>query len=74
MKEFLKNYLIKEKKISPEYYRFNYSEDVNEDALSNDWLESGTSFIYKVGVLTAVDSNKCDFAQIAIASMRKECF
>lgn len=72
MEQFLKDYLLIEKKINPEYYHFKYSEDVNNDALSEDWLENRTSYIYKVGVLAAIDSNKCDFVHVAIASMRGE--
>ncbi len=72
MKDFLKDFLINEKKINKEYYNFEYSEDVNNDALSEDWLENRTSYIYKVGVLAAIDSNKCDFVHVAIASMRGE--
>ena len=53
---------------------WKYSEDVNEDALTNAWLDNRTSFIYKVGVLCAIDSNKCDFAYIAIGVQRKDFY
>ena len=73
MQEFLRNYLSD--KIGDEkYYTFDYKEDVNKDALTNDWLESRTSYIYKVGVLTAIDSNKCDFIHIAIGTQRSDIF
>lgn len=72
MKQFLKNHLIKEAKINSKHYDFKYLEDVNEDALSEDWLENRTSYIYKIGVLTAIDLNKCDFAYVAIASIRSK--
>ena len=72
MKELLKDYLQNEKKIKPEYYSFEYSEDTNVDALSDDWLENRTSYIYKIGVLAAIDSNKCDFVHVVIASIRDE--
>ena len=73
MKEFLRNYLSD--KIGDEkYYTFDYKEDVNKDALTNDWLENRTSYIYKVGVLTAIDSNKCDFIHIAIGTQRSDIF
>ena len=38
-----------------------YAEDVNEDALTNAWLDKSTSYIYKVGCLTLFDDNKRDF-------------
>lgn len=72
MKQFLKDYLLNEKNIISEYYNFHYSEDVNNDALSEDWLENRTSYIYKIAVLTAINSNKCDYVHVVIASMRGE--
>ena len=48
----------------------NYSEDINDDALSNAWLDNGTSYIWKVGVLTVVDGNKADWAKMYIAHQR----
>ena len=72
MEKFLKDYLLNEKKINPSYYHFRYSENINPDALSDDWLENRTSYIYKVGVLVATDSNKCDFAHVAFGSMRDD--
>jgi hypothetical protein len=38
-----------------------YAEDVNEDALTNAWLDKSTSYIYKVGCLRLFDDNKRDF-------------
>lgn len=70
MKEFLRQYLINEKGINPQYYIFGYDEDVNDDALTDAWLENNTSYIYKVGVLTAIDANKCDFIHIVIGTQR----
>ena len=67
MEEFLRNYLS-DKIGNEEYYTFDYKEDVNKDALTDDWIENRTSFIYKVGVLTAIDSNKCDFIHIVIGT------
>ena len=69
MEKFLKEELLK--KISkPEYYSFYYDENNNKDALTNDWLENRTSYIYKVAVMTAIDSNKCDFAHVVIGVQR----
>ena len=67
MQEFLRNYLL-DKIEDEKYYTFDYKEDVNKDALTNDWLENRTSYIYKVGVLTAIDSNKCDFIHVVIGT------
>lgn len=47
-----------------------YSEDVNEDALSDKWLESKTSYIWKVGTLAQWDSNKCDYIRVFIGHER----
>ena len=69
MEDFLKQELLK-KIEAEEYYAFDYNENVNQDALTEEWLENNTSYIYKVGVMTAVDNNKCDFAHIAIATQR----
>ena len=73
MEEFLRNYLS-DKIGNEEYYTFEYKEDVNKDALTDDWLENRTSFIYKVGVLTAIDSNKCDFIHIVIGTQEDDIF
>ena len=47
-----------------------YVEDVNEDALSNKWLETQTSYIWKVGVLAVIDPNKCDWCYLHIGHQR----
>lgn len=53
-------------------YFWIYKEDANQDALTDEWLENRTSYIYKVGVLCAIDSNKCDFVHIAIGTQRDQ--
>lgn len=69
MKDFLKQELLG--KISdPKYYSFDYLDNVNNDVPNNVWLENQTSFIYKVAVMTAIDSNKCDFAHVVIGTQR----
>jgi len=69
MKEYLE--LELSKKIgNSENYTFNYLEDNNLDVINNTWLENRTSYIYKVAVMTAIDSNKCDFAHVVIVTQR----
>lgn len=46
---------------------YQYEEDVNKDAATDKWLDNGTSFVWKVGVLTAIDTNKCDWVHFALA-------
>ena len=75
MKNYLKEYLFlnyPDVKEYENYYNFYYSENENRDALTNDWLDNKTSYIYKVGVLCAIDSNKCDFVHVVIGSQRAE--
>ena len=38
-----------------------YRESANPDALSDDWLENRTTYIYKVGVYIVHDDNKMDW-------------
>lgn len=71
MEQFLKKELLK-KIGKSEYYSFDYSENKNNDALSDAWLENRTSYIYKVGVMTAIDNNKCDFVHVVIGTQRGE--
>lgn len=48
-----------------------YSEDVNHDAANGDaWLERGTSYVWKVGVLSVVDGNKRDWGYLFIGHQR----
>lgn len=69
MQNFLKEEILK-KITDPNYYVFEFSESKNEDALTNKWLKNRTSYIYNVGVLAAIDSNKCDFVHVVIATQR----
>lgn len=72
MEQFLKNYLKGIANLGEQWTKWVYSEDINIDALSNDWLENGTSYIYKVATLCAIDANKCDWVYIAIGTQREE--
>ena len=72
MEQFLKRHLKSISKIDDYFTSWKYSENVNPDALSNDWLENRTSYIYKVGVLCAIDANKCDWVHIAIGTQRRQ--
>lgn len=48
-----------------------YSESLNPAAIDGDrWLEEGTSYIWKVSVLAAWDSNKFDHARVFIGHQR----
>lgn len=49
-----------------------YRESQNDDALSDAWLESDTSYIWRVGVLVLYDNNKCDWCRILIGTQRSE--
>ncbi len=50
-----------------------YKEHTNPDAICGDeWLEKGTSYIWKVGTLALVDSNKCDWVILLIGHKRSE--
>ena len=71
MEKFLKEQALKH--IPDEkYYSFSYSENNNDDVITSSWLNNRTSFIYKVGVMTAIDHNKCDFAHVFIGVQRTE--
>lgn len=77
MKDFLKQILFNRNPHMIEAdeeggYFWKYSEDINPDALTEDWLEKRTSYIWKVAVLTAVDSNKLDFTHVAIGVQRDD--
>ena len=51
--------------------RRSFMMDENPDALDEKkWLESGTSYIWRVGVLAQWDSNKCDHARLFIGHER----
>lgn len=77
MKDVLKNFLlaIAEEKhaedIADGYDSVNYKEDINPYAIDGDkWLDTHTSYIWKVGVLTLIDSNKCDYVYAFIGHQR----
>lgn len=69
MKEMLKAELLK-KIEDVQDYSFDYLENKNDDALTDAWLENRTSYIYKVGVMTAIHSNKSGIAHIVIGVQR----
>lgn len=45
---------------SDEYYE-RYSDNTNQAALTDAWLEDSSSYIWRVGVLTRIDNNKSDW-------------
>lgn len=50
----------------------SYREHINEDAVNDRlWLESNTSYIWKIGVLLAIDSNKADWIYAVIGYQRR---
>jgi hypothetical protein len=54
-----------------QYGIFHYVENYSPYALHRDkWLRRDTSYIYAVGVLTIVDSNKVDWVSVYIGSQR----
>lgn len=72
MENVLKDHFRRNHSLEDEWINFRYRENVNKDALSEDWLKSRTSYIYKVGVLCAIDANKCDWAYAVIGTQRSE--
>jgi len=71
MQEFLRRALVERYNINDDGLFYEYREDVNADANSNAWLENGTSYIYKVATLCAIDSDKCDYVYMAIGVQRE---
>jgi len=47
-----------------------YAENENTDALTDEWVKSGTTYIWKTGVLAQWDSNKCDHVKLFIGHER----
>jgi len=72
MEKTLKKHLQEVAELSDEWTKWLFFEDTNPDALSRDWLVSSTSFVYKVGVLAAIDRNKCDWVRVAIGIQRQK--
>jgi hypothetical protein len=51
----------------------SYQENVSHDAiLGETWLKNGTSYIWKVGVLSVADGNKTDWIDVYIGIKRNE--
>ena len=73
LEEFLRNKANKElKKDNEDWYSTQYIESINKDAITDDWLDNNTTYIYNVGVLALWDSNKCDYAYAFIGHQRNE--
>lgn len=66
MEDALRAYLKSKIDLSPDYSTSCYQEDINKDAATNKWLDNGTSFVWKVGVLSVIDANKCDWVYFAL--------
>lgn len=45
-----------------------YVEHANDGVLDDGWMVDGSSFIWKVGLLAVVDSNKADWVKVLIAT------
>ena len=52
----------------------SYQENISPDAISDNdaWLNNGTSYIWKVGVLSVADGNKTDWIDVYIGVKRDE--
>ena len=59
--------------LDPEYPDFRrYQEDTNPAAIDGErWLDEGSSYIWRVGVLAQIDSNKCDHVRVVIGHERE---
>jgi len=53
-----------------EYGYIKYDEDKNEDAKSDKWSETNTSYIYATGTLLFCDANKSDWCTLIIGTSR----
>lgn len=52
----------------------SYEESINPDAFNDSddiWLENGTSYIWKVGILICYDFNKLDWISVFIGHERQ---
>jgi hypothetical protein len=47
-----------------------YTQNDNPDALTDEWLQRQTSYIWRVGVLAFWDANKCDWCGLVIGQRR----
>lgn len=75
LREFLeKRYLEDRKNQESDSYGYSiyYKSDIEEDALSGDWLENRTSYVWKVGIAAFVDANKCDWVYVYIGHQRSD--
>ena len=73
LEEFLNHEADRRAPIDPGWPdRRIYQASTNPDAIEGDrWLENGTSYIWRIGVLAQIDSNKCDYARLFIAHERE---
>ena len=72
MRQTLEDHLRSIIDLNEDRTTYRYSENINNDALNGTWLDNRTSYIYKVAVLCAIDSNKCDWAHIVIGTQRTD--
>lgn len=73
LEEFLTAEADKLKPLDADWPDFRrYAEDTNPDAINGDaWLDNNTTYIWKIGVLAQIDSNKRDHASLFIAHERQ---
>ena len=73
-KSSMKEFLLQKADLSEylkEWCQIKYRENINPDAINGDaWLDKGTTYIWKVGVLAVIDANKCDWVQVLIGHQR----
>lgn len=67
----LKDFLVAQTPTDQYRDTAQYAENVNPDALTDKWIESNTSYIWKVGVLVVADPNKCDWVYLYIGHQRQ---
>ena len=72
MEQFLKDELKRIFQFDEDWTHWEYNEHLNTDAISDAWIENNNSFIYRVGVLSAIDSNKCDWVHVIIGVERSK--
>ena len=58
-------------KVDDDWTHCVYRQNTNDDAKTDAWLASGTSYIWRVGVLTIWDANKCDQCGVVFGHRRE---
>lgn len=73
LQDFLEAEAAKGSRFGKDWTHTVYDEHTNKDALTDrDWLENGTSWIWRVGVLLLIDANKADWFEAYIGTQRDD--